>query len=897
MKYCWETGGKFEDAGEGGFPELPGRAEGMAQAAIYTKGEPCAGMPVVTQWLRPEEFCQNGRPGEAPPAAYRQPTFFKSSFEIEGIIQGAGMDNKWLISSMNIIASNRTQLNRIFFGELDPTWVAYGFFVCKFYQDDPMSDDDWQVVLVDDRIPCDANGNPAFCRHPDPAVYWAMIIEKAYAKFAGCYQALQGGTVVQGLEDLTGGIGYKFNLEKREKEWIPPTGETPERLWDEMMEKMKTEHVIGVANNTKGQPRPKSTKKGIELNRAYAVVTGGDFEDYKLLRLRIPLNEDGSAKEWNGKWSDNSGAWSTRMMQMLRFSRDSADGTFWMEYNDLCRHFNKVYMCRMLDDLWTRFAVKSRWMDVTAGGCTNYISWRNNNQWLLTISRPNTKLIIKLTQPDARKSMGNGRHYSNAIGFYILKGNERNDAGDHKRRKLIARDGDEEDGGDFVFEKEPRYTRQVTAEYTFEEASTTPYVLVPYMFEPGREALFKLTLLSDDRDDDGIADFGFEDVKPEDDWKTTVFTDAWSKGGAGNQLGEAFTAGGPPSGVGGGGAATNSRGEPLWESNIQYQITVSEPTRCFVFLEMLNVKTDMRDVEGLQSEPAYPTVGFTVFKGHGNHIKLDHTMSLTKLHTAALKRGDGVCLELGVLESSADKYVVIPYTDQPNAEHKYNLTLYTDYEHYFERIVGRMHCDQCGNPSGIYRVLDSLDRSMRLSARVLNKERRLQIGDGGTYTGYVAPAPPKPKPYFPPQPPLPELDGGNLMVPPNVRERQPMRALGMSSMQRGAPGSELERKFLAADTDGDGFVTAAEAADFVRYHGRADEDGDGMISTEEMIRFIAPLQEQLTYDRTTHKQALEGMNVDISRQLEQIEQIRRELIELGVPLDDLKDKSRFCSVM
>ena len=61
MKYCWETGGKFEDAGEGGFPELPGRAEGMPQTAIYTKGEPCAGMPVVTQWLRPEEFCQNGR--------------------------------------------------------------------------------------------------------------------------------------------------------------------------------------------------------------------------------------------------------------------------------------------------------------------------------------------------------------------------------------------------------------------------------------------------------------------------------------------------------------------------------------------------------------------------------------------------------------------------------------------------------------------------------------------------------------------------------------------------------------------------------------------------------------------------------------------------------------------
>jgi hypothetical protein len=56
-----------------------------------------------------------------------------------------------------------------------------------------------------------------------------MIVEKAYAKFAGCYEAMQGGTVTQGLEDLTGGIGYKFDLAKREKEWIPPKGETPDR--------------------------------------------------------------------------------------------------------------------------------------------------------------------------------------------------------------------------------------------------------------------------------------------------------------------------------------------------------------------------------------------------------------------------------------------------------------------------------------------------------------------------------------------------------------------------------------------------------------------------------------------------------------------------------------------
>ena len=60
--------------------------------------------------------------------------------------------------------------------------------------------------------------------------------------------------------------------------------------------------MIGCANNTKGEPQPQSTRKGILLDRAYCVVTGGDFEDYKLMRLRIPLAEDGTAREWNGGW-------------------------------------------------------------------------------------------------------------------------------------------------------------------------------------------------------------------------------------------------------------------------------------------------------------------------------------------------------------------------------------------------------------------------------------------------------------------------------------------------------------------------------------------------------------------------------------------------------------------
>ena len=82
------------------------------------------------------------------------------------------------------------------------------------------------------------------------------------------------------------------------------------------MEKMSTEHVIGCSNNTKGQERPQTTKKGVLLNRAYAMVTGGEFEDHKLMRLRIPLDTSEEATEWNGRWSDNSSAWTNRLRQV-----------------------------------------------------------------------------------------------------------------------------------------------------------------------------------------------------------------------------------------------------------------------------------------------------------------------------------------------------------------------------------------------------------------------------------------------------------------------------------------------------------------------------------------------------------------------------------------------------
>lgn len=78
-------------------------------------------------------------------------------------------------------------------------------------------------MVIDDRIPCDAAGVPLYARHAPAGSgraaveeVWAAVVEKAYAKLHGCYEALSGGagggSVAAALLDLTGGAVQDLDL-------------------------------------------------------------------------------------------------------------------------------------------------------------------------------------------------------------------------------------------------------------------------------------------------------------------------------------------------------------------------------------------------------------------------------------------------------------------------------------------------------------------------------------------------------------------------------------------------------------------------------------------------------------------------------------------------------------
>jgi hypothetical protein len=68
-------------------------------------------------------------------------------------------------------------------------------------------------VIVDTRIPYNPQSKtPLYGHCADPNEFWVPLIEKAYAKLHGSYEAINGGSMTESLVDLTGGSSEKFNL-------------------------------------------------------------------------------------------------------------------------------------------------------------------------------------------------------------------------------------------------------------------------------------------------------------------------------------------------------------------------------------------------------------------------------------------------------------------------------------------------------------------------------------------------------------------------------------------------------------------------------------------------------------------------------------------------------------
>eukprot|EP00698_Gefionella_okellyi_P022063 TRINITY_DN725_c0_g1_i3.p1 TRINITY_DN725_c0_g1~~TRINITY_DN725_c0_g1_i3.p1 ORF type:complete len:1823 (+),score=496.75 TRINITY_DN725_c0_g1_i3:2151-7619(+) len=397
---------------------------------------------------------------------YTNPTVFVDKAAPEDIEQGM-LGDCWFLSAISVLATHEDLLTKVF---IDTTHAAKGVFLMQFFKNG-----EWRKVVIDDYFPAEPGPTPtpAFVhskRFESRPELWMMLLEKAYAKLHGSYEAIELGSVAHAFVDLTGGAGEDINMSTPDVQKDIFSG----AMWAKLVDYLSKGYLLG-AGSPAGSDADISSY-GIVQGHAYAILDLKEVDGFNLLKLRNPWGQT----EWNGKWSDGWEGWTRRLKAKVGLVQGD-DGSFWMELSDFAVHFRTIYVCRIFKDMPSK-TVRSAWDVKTAGGCVkNTDTFVNNPQFLLKLTRP-ASCFITLRQQETR---GTGRKPFH-IGYMIFdkKGKR---ARTCYASQLVGK------SGDYI------NSRETSAEFNLQPKL---YTIVPTTFNAGEKAEFSMNVYCDDPDFD-----------------------------------------------------------------------------------------------------------------------------------------------------------------------------------------------------------------------------------------------------------------------------------------------------------------------------------------------------------------------------------------------------------
>ncbi|XP_072930857.1 calpain-C isoform X2 [Epargyreus clarus] len=409
--------------------------------------------PFTFEWKRAKEL-------------YANPAFLLDNSDTFDVVSGR-LGDKWLLSCVRVLYLCKGLFYRVVPADqrIDSNYA--GVFRFRIWWCGQ-----WVEVLVDDRLPT-VHGKLAFMHSSHSEQLWPALLEKAYAKMHGSYEALKYGNLLDGLADLTGGITESLAVSDMGEVGI-------------LYNLMKTTSVVTACCV------PASTSHNlnhIEPGVNYRIYNIEKVESNQgsvyLIRLGRPLTPGDTHVTHvvldQATWNSISLHDRERLTSITK--------GFWMLYTDFKSIFTRVEVVHLDAETglaeftlngkqkWQLKAHQGRWKKgVSAGGCRNHVNFFHMNpQIQLELNEPDT-VIISLNQHSIMEPK--------VIGFSIYK---------------IPK-GLKETASPLFFKKtrssiNSQYTnsRQVSERCQLEAGA---YLVIPTTFEPRQEANFSLRVYS-----------------------------------------------------------------------------------------------------------------------------------------------------------------------------------------------------------------------------------------------------------------------------------------------------------------------------------------------------------------------------------------------------------------